>query len=72
MKNQEFLKDLRLKNIKELQGELKSKQEELFFAKIEHKSGKLKNYKKIGKVRKQIAQTLTIIQEKSDQENHGK
>lgn len=58
------LKQLRTKTIKELEGLVRDKKQELllYYAKI--KAGKEKNTSLIKKVRRDIAQILTIIKEK--------
>lgn len=60
MKNQDYLKELKLKTIQELTEELKNKRKELFSAKLKLSSGKLKDFKKLGRMRRQTAQLLTI------------
>lgn len=69
MKDRQILADLRLKTIKELQGELEAKREQGFWAELEHQQGKLKDYKSLGRRRRQIAQILTVMKEKTKKES---
>lgn len=64
-------KELRQKTEKELTILLEEKKEELKKLKIDLSLGKLKNYKKIGQTKKDIARILTILKEKSCQKENS-
>lgn len=63
MKKQE-LEKLRQESIKALRKALQEKQEAKFKAKLELKTGQLKNVEKVKNLRKEIAQIATLIREK--------
>lgn len=66
-KAREFLAQSRNKSVPELQSELTRLREKLADLRIQHSQRKLKDVKELTKVKKQIAQVLTVIKEK----NHG-
>ncbi len=67
MKKKEYLVELRTKIKNELQTELAEQRKKLANLRIEHSMGKLKDVKSLSKVRKKIAQVLTVIEEKHDE-----
>ncbi len=58
------IKELRDKNISELEQELKSKKEELFNLRFQHAINQLDNPMSIHTVKKDIARIMTLIREK--------
>ena len=72
------LKKLRLKGSKDLKNKIVELKKEVAAKKLEKAAGKLKNVAEIGKVRRDLAQTATILQmlefesELTDSENQGK
>jgi len=63
MKKKEELEELRVKNTKELLGELKKDYDELRKFRFQAKMRELKDIHKIEKTRQKIAQILTILRE---------
>ncbi len=57
-------KELHHKTSEELKKNVAEMQKELFSARMEHKQGKLKNFRSLKAMRKSIAQMLTIVREK--------
>lgn len=64
MKKKGYLKQLRDKDLSELQTVLAEEREKLARLRLDSGRDKLKDYKEPGKSRKRIAQILTITQEK--------
>ena len=63
MKKQQ-LKDLRSKSLKDLTASLSALKKEVANMKINHQLGKLKNVRSISGKKRDIAQTLTLINQK--------
>lgn len=55
------LKQLRQKKTKELRAKIFELKKELATKQLERAAGKLKNVKEIGKIRRDLAQTLTVL-----------
>ncbi len=58
------LKQLRTKTIKELEGLIKAKKQDLLLSYAKIKAGKEKNTSLIKRIRRDIAQLLTLVREK--------
>lgn len=67
MKKKEYLAELRTKTKNELQTELEERRKELADLRLQHSLGKLKDVKSLSKIRKKIAQILTVTKEKHDE-----
>lgn len=64
MKSAELLKELNKKNIKQLNESLSKNRDKLHEMRRDLTMGKLKSYRDIRAIRKEIAQTMTIINNK--------
>lgn len=63
MKSKEYPANLKLKTVDELKSELAKQRKKMATLRIEHSTGKLKDYKALLKTRRKIAQVLTIMKE---------
>lgn len=64
MKSTEQLKDLRTKNVEDLQSFVSSSEQELMNLRFRLASGQLKQTTQIGVVKRKIAQAKTLLSEK--------
>jgi ribosomal protein L29 len=65
MKSSELLKELNKKSIKQLNESLSKNRDKLHELRRDMSLGKLKNYRDIRATRKEIAQTITILNNKA-------
>ena len=66
MKSKAYVKDLRDKNLEELNQELVSAKKELFNLRFQNATNQLQNTARISEVRKNIARIQTVISSKAD------
>jgi large subunit ribosomal protein L29 len=64
------IQELSSKEVKELRTLLKEKQESLFTAQLDHKTGKLTNKRSLSSTRDDIARIKTVLRQK--EVTHGK
>jgi len=67
VKKNEYLENLKAKNIEQLQAELVSAKKELFNLRFQNATNQLNNTARITQVRKNIARIQTVLSQKANQ-----